>query len=324
MERATRRATISYARFAGFLPTHDRSSFDIAMKHGRGMGEHCTHTEAQTMLEVFASVGAVRFDVTWTNAAGDGQRFRRAVPHADLARRMPGILDDATRQQRNVIVRPDGPSAMFVQLDDLDSGKLARVAPALFLALETSPGNFQAWVAVPGDEDKDLARRLRKGTGADTTASGATRVAGSLNFKDKYAPDFPRVAIHVAQPGRTVTADELDRLGLVAPPEPVAHAPPPARVSRGGGSRRWPSYARCVDGAPLNSEETGPDISRADFVFCMTAITWGFSAEEAADRLMEESDKARKNGKRYAELTARNAGLAVERRKQQPQRHRIG
>ena len=81
----------------------------------------------------------------------------------------------------------------FIQLDDLKADQLPRVAPAVFLTLETSPGNFQAWLALPGSEDKDFARRLRKGTGADATASGATRVAGSLNFKDKYAPDFPRV-----------------------------------------------------------------------------------------------------------------------------------
>jgi RepB DNA-primase from phage plasmid len=56
----------------------------------------------------------------------------------------------------------------------------------VFLTIETSPGNFPAWLALPGMEDKDFARRLRKGTGADTTASGATRVAGSVNFKDKY------------------------------------------------------------------------------------------------------------------------------------------
>ena len=82
---------------------------------------------------------------------------------------------------------------------------MPRLAPAVFLALETSPGNFQAWLAMPRREDKEFARRLRKGTGADATASGATRVAGSLNFKDKYAPDFPRVAIRQAQPGRMAT-----------------------------------------------------------------------------------------------------------------------
>jgi hypothetical protein len=76
-------------------------------------------------------------------------------------------------------------------------------------------------------------------------------------------------------PARLANADELERLGLVAAPEIVAQPLRigPARVSAGG-NRRWPSYERCVDGAPLNSEETGPDISRADFVFCMTAITW--------------------------------------------------
>jgi hypothetical protein len=73
-----------------------------------------------------------------------------------------------------------------------------------------------------------------------------------------------------------------------------------------------------VDGAPLNSEETGPDISRADFVFCMTAITWGWSVDDTAARLMEESIKAQMNGKAF--LTARNAAVAVERRRQQPKR----
>ena len=74
----------------------------------------------------------------------------------------------------------------------------------------------------------------------------------------------------------------------------------------------------------MNSEGTGPDTSRADFVFCMIAITWGWSVDDAAERLMEESAKAHANGKAYAELTARNAALAVERRRQQPQRYRIG
>src|SRR5271165_2317253 len=133
---------------------------------------------------------------------------------------------------------------------------LPRLAPAVFLALETSPGNFQAWVAMPDAEDKDFARRLRKGTGADPTASGATRVAGSLNFKDKYAPDFPRVAIRQANLGRLAQAAELERLGLVAEPEvaqPLRITP--ARARPGTGSRKWPSYARCVDGAPLNHDE---------------------------------------------------------------------
>ena len=228
------------------------------------------------------------------------------------------MLDASPARQRNVIVCPHGDSVTFIQLDDLKVPALARLATPVFLTLETSPGNYQAWLALPGTEDKDFARRVRKGTGADATASGTTRVAGSLNFKDKYAPDFPRVAIRAVQSGRHTSAEELQRLGLVAPPDEYpALPPPPARVSRGS-RRRWPSYARCVEGAPLNSEETGPDISRADFVFCMTAITWGWTAEEAADRLMTESAKAKAQGQRYAELTARNAAAAVQRNRRPP------
>ena len=55
----------------------------------------------------------------------------------------------------------------------------------------------------------------------------------------------------------------------------------------------------------------------------MTAITWGWSIDDTAERLMEESAKARSKRRGYAELTARNAALAVERRRQQPKGHRI-
>jgi hypothetical protein len=44
----------------------------------------------------------------------------------------------------------------------------------------------------------------------------------------------------------------------------------------------------------------------------MTAIDWGFSIEAAAEKLMEESAKAREKGKDYALQTARNARLEVE------------
>ena len=185
-------------------------------------GDTTSHDEAQAMLDIFASVGADRFDVTRTTAAGDKDWFRRGVSLADLARTLPAMLDAATAEQRNVIVRPHGPGVSFLQLDDLAADQLPALRPAVFLTLETSPGNFQAWLALPGREDKDFARRVRKGTGADATASGATRVAGSLNFKDKYAPNFPRVTIREARAGHLTSAAELERLGLVAPPEEFA------------------------------------------------------------------------------------------------------
>ena len=197
----------------------------------------------------------------------------------------------------------------LVQLDDLDQAGLSRVGEAAFLTLQTSPGNHQAWIAVSGLGDpadaKDFARRLRKGAGADPTASGATRVAGTTNYKRKYEPDFPAVAILAAAPGRVATPAQLEALGLVAPPEPVRQpSVVPLRVSRRHEAairaRQWPDYQRCLQHAPENHGKTGPDISRADFVWCMTALDWGWSTEETAARLMEVSSKARENGERYA------------------------
>ena len=176
------------------------------------------------------------------------------------------------------MVRPVSARAVFIQLDDLSQAGLEKLKPAAFLGLETSPGNFQAWVAIPGGQsDKDFARRLRKGAGADDTASGATRVAGSVNFKDKYAPNFPTVKIAHSTLGLITNPAQLESMGLVAAPEKPA--PPILRLSHMDRIRtnKWPSYQRCVQDAPENRDKTGPDISRADFTWCMTALTWGWS-----------------------------------------------
>jgi hypothetical protein len=268
--------------------------------------------EAVRMLDVFASVGATAFDLTHINIDGEKRGFRKAQTLQQITTSMPYLLESAGKRQNNVIVRPHSTTAQLIQLDDLDTTALDRVKQVAFLTLCTSPGNHQAWVSVNG-ADADFARRLRKGTGADLTASGATRVAGTLNYKRKYEPDFPTVTILDRAAGRIVTPAQLESLGLVAPPEPVKKVPDSLlRVSR---QRRspWPDYQRCVDGAPPNHGKTGPDISRADFTWCMTAISWGRSEDETAAKLMELSIKAQENGERYAQTTAQNAAAAADR-----------
>jgi hypothetical protein len=124
--------------------------------------EASAKAEAQAMLDAFASVGATRFDVTRTTRGGDKEEFQRGVRLAELGRTLPHMLDTATARERNVIVRPHGPGVTFIQLDDLAADTLPRLAPAVFLTLETSPGNFQAWLALTGEEDKEFARRVRQ------------------------------------------------------------------------------------------------------------------------------------------------------------------
>jgi RepB DNA-primase from phage plasmid len=283
--------------------------------------------EALRMLDTFASVGATHFDLTHTSIDGEKRGFRPGQSLTQLKNSMPKLFPGAAERQNNIIVRPTSDKVHFVQLDDLDVAGLERVGEAAFLTLRTSPGNHQAWVAISRlpsspQEAKDFARRLRKGTGADATASGATRVAGTTNYKRKYEPEFPIVTIRDTAPGRIMTAGQLEALQLVAPPDPITVLPSaaPARVSRRSEAailaRKWPDYDRCLQSAPPNHGNTGPDSSRADFTWCMTALDWGFDIPETTAKLMEVSGKAKENGPRYAALTAQNASAAVEKKGQ--------
>jgi RepB DNA-primase from phage plasmid len=269
---------------------------------------------AGQMLEAFQSVGAASFDLTLTNLRGEKLGFRRRLALENLLHRLRGLMPTAEEQQTNVIVRPVSRVTTLVQLDDLkDAARLEQIMAVAFLAFTTSPGNHQAWVAVSGTPDEDFARRLKQGAGADPAASGATRIAGSVNFKPGYQPHFPRVGMVQRAPGRIVAARELIALGLVAVPEERPDRVSPLVQSRPGRRRIWPDYRRCIDGAPRNHGDTGPDISRADFVWCRTALAWGFGLAEVAARLLEQSNKARAagQGERYVRLTAEKAAASL-------------
>jgi hypothetical protein len=290
------------------------------------------------MLDLMGSVGATRFYVTWTDIDSVNKvHYESEVSLAELARRLPRILEEATDHRHNVIVRPDGDNRTFTQLDDLAADQLPRIltpTPPVFLILKTSPGkdglgNYQAWLAMDGDEDKEFTRRLKDRIKADVNATGATRIAGSLNFKTLYAPEktgkpWPCVAIHMAQPGRMTTAAELESLGLVAAkkpePPPLAPAPP--------GNHPWPSYAICLERAPPRNTREGQDTSKADLNFCLISITGGHGVEETAQRLASEPEsKAHRRGLQFALEIARKAELYVrenQQNKQQQRRHRIG
>lgn len=290
-------------------------------------------SEAFRMLETFVSVGAERFDVTFTNLFQQKSEFlsKRTLP--SMRYNLPGWVKRSAFMKpiqaddsqpilagENLIIRPHRPPAvLLIQLDDLDADALEKARPVSFMILSTSPGNHQAWVAVDKTADAmdgNFTRRVRKASAADPTASGATRTAGTGNFKTKYAPDFPAIQIAAAEPGRIVTPDQLERIGLVAAPEP----PRPAKFYPSHQSRRargvWPSYAITLAGAP-KSESGGIKRSYADFTWCLTAIDWGWSVEDVADRLMFESTKAQENGPGYAFRQATSAAEEIERRYQQ-------
>jgi hypothetical protein len=86
--------------------------------------------------------------------------------------------------------------------------------------LDTGARRTKTWA---GDDGR--GQRTRQSTAgqeshthADLNASGATRIAGSFNFKDAYGPHFfLRVQLCEVHRVRTTSVDELAQLDLVAP-----------------------------------------------------------------------------------------------------------
>jgi RepB DNA-primase from phage plasmid len=289
--------------------------------------------KALAMLSAFASVGARVFDLSLTDLSGAPVKGlqRPGTSLEEMRRTIGRMLHEAERNQHNVIIRPRSVTALLIQLDDFTVEKAARIQPFTFMTICTSPSNYQVWLAVsdgPKESNKEAAKqfrtRVRRGAGADQSATGAVRIAGSKNFKPKHAPTFPIIKLAVVDARRTVMTAALEKAGLLAPrAEPASQPPtgvspsasrPPVPAS---GPWRWPDYQQSLRGAPLKGDGT-PDRSLADFMWCKWAIQRGHSIEETAAKLAEVSAKAQerirvKGDRGYTLLTARNAAIAAER-----------
>lgn len=298
--------------------------------------------EAFKMLDIFASCGAQSFVVTKTELESPSHKkliWGKTYPIETLREKLPGIVrtsgirkpmklpdESEVMTGENVIIRPIGSNVAFVQLDDLKTQEqIDRVRPAAFIIHETSPGSRQAWIAVSGvpegkEQFKEFMRRVRSAVGAnDKSASHATRLAGTENWKTKNLPNPPTITILEAHPGRIMTPEQLEELNLLAAPEQPASVIilRPHRVSRRSDhERQWPDYERSLQGAPPASSGKGPSRSHADFFFCKLAAQRGWSIEETERKLLEVSEKARERARcgddGYARVTAQNAAAAAE------------
>ena len=279
---------------------------------GRGWQPSSEVAEASVMLDLFQGLGVQAVFLTFTDDTGRKVAFKRNRSVELLRSELQSLLFTSCEKRLNVIVRPISARTLsLIQLDDLSGSQLDRVRRFSFLVLETSPENFQAWVAVTGASTETI-RRVKRAAGADLNASGATRLAGSYNFKSKYAPNYPRVRLHSIAPLHVVTVGDLDRGGLMVPERHTPRAPRHAPTRRATARLLvWPSYARCLADAPGARNHEGKDRSAADFNFCLISIDRGWSVEATANQLMAESEKARSTGYNYALFTAKRAASIV-------------
>jgi hypothetical protein len=251
---------------------------------------------ALATLDAFVSVGAERFTITIKALSGEQRGCLKHIPADEALRRLPSIVSDATKRMESVIIRPYSDRTAFVQLDDVTAETVQILSPVGFIALRTSPGSYQAWIALESqghEADLDFARRLKRGTGADENAQQATRCGGSRNFQEKHrASGFPVVAVRT-HPGRITTPEALQSLGIVARAEPLEQpsSNPGGGAYRATGDGAWPRYDLCLQRAPRKASGA-PDRSKADLAFAMTALSWGRPAHEIASRLSSVSARA--------------------------------
>jgi hypothetical protein len=242
-----------------------------------------------------SSFAVERFDVTMI----DDARPKRSHPElyevmttAELQSKLSSLLNRNEKRRESLIIRPV--ASHFIQLDDLDEETLLRVKPFSLMAIETSPANYQAWLALPSDIGEEMracvrARILRSLELADKCASGAMRLPDSFNCKPEHRRSdgsFPRVRLVHQAAGRSVTVIELERAGLLAPLEPSPLSVRRAPV-RHIAPERWPNYM-------MKYKANGDvDRSRSDWNFALSALRRGFTESEVEARMLELSAKAR-------------------------------
>lgn len=277
--------------------------------------------DAQLMLTAFQRAGADYFDLTLKNLAGEKVKFQCRLSAGSFRSKLLTILDQAEQAFLSIIIRPHPRSELFIQLDDINAAAVGLISEFSFLVIETSPGNYQAFVAISKLNNKlegeSIRRQLIKIVSADEGATGAVRLAGSLNVKEKHRTAdgiFPRVKLISVAHGRIFTASELIAAGLI---EDLPIDLPPqistkfnAKKSR---LRRAPIYEMAV-GAVKPKQDGNIDRSAVDAHYAVVCLDWGFTIEETISLLRTNSPKAAERSDGYVEKTVSWAREQIARR----------
>jgi hypothetical protein len=268
---------------------------------------------ANLMLTAFEKIGVNYLQVTLISDSNN-IGFSKPLPPHQIRRKLPTWL--SVHSHESLILSPGPPedgNTLIVQLDDLPAATVRQIRSFVFCETETSSENYQVFIAISDGnhyDTKEIRRRLIAVTKADSGASGAFRIAGSFNAKEKHRRadgSYPRVRLIWVNHGHTVTVEELNTAGLLPPVPRAARrravnptVPSPASKRRSIGSRiarRVPRYDKALAAAPLR-DDGSPDRSKADLFYARTCLFYWrppLSREEVAELLLRHSKKAQEH-----------------------------
>ena len=280
------------------------------------------HRQAAAMGVELFEVGLYKADAGTTEASmiprvWDVQTILKSVPwlrHQNCA-------------GRNIYIRPKGEHDLSL-VDDLTKDALSSMKETGFnaaLVVETSPGNYQAWLKHPEQLSKEVstaaARKLAETFGGDLGAADWRhfgRLAGFTNRKAKYVDHstglYPFVRLIEAGGGvypeaerfLTGVKDEVER--QLAEKERLRE-----QITKVASA--LPKDLKTIDGFRADARYGG-DGNRIDLAYAVYALSHGASAVEVA-AMIRSRDLSHKGNERrqneYVERTIKKALATIER-----------
>ena len=278
------------------------------------------------------AMGAEVFEVGLfkPNTAGNEPVMMPRVWDPDSLLRSIAWLRHENRDGRNIYIRPKGEHNLSL-VDDLTASAIAQMARTGFTpaaVLETSPGNFQAWLKHPEQLPKELgtaaARTLADKFGGDRGAADWRhygRLAGFTNRKQKYRD---------LETGLHPFVKLISASGLVYPAANEFLMRVRREVEE---RRRAEDQRRKLFGSPSRSAAGGhehlksidqfrndprydADGSRIDLAYAIYAISHGMSAGDVATAIRTRDLSHKGTEKRqadYVERTIKKAMATAER-----------
>ena len=264
------------------------------------------------------AMGAEVFEVGLFKPGATPEMMPRTWDKAMLVRSV-GWLKYQNSQGRNIYIRPKGEHSLSL-IDDLTRESVDRMKREGFepcVVVETSPGNFQAWInhgrVLPKAESTAAARALADRFGGDKGAADWRhfgRIAGLTNRKSKRQGSdgqFPFVRLLEGAPGlvySAATAFLNDVRGALKRVRPV-----PAALQTGTNCCQL-----TISDFRARPEYDG-DGNRIDLAYAVYALAHGVSetsiqASIASRDLAKKGDERRQNA--YIDRTVRKAIAALD------------
>jgi len=302
-------------------------------ERGSGVSETRRDRSLEAIQKQIKALDVPRFEVG-IREAKTGQMMNREWSRAEVEQ-SAAWLKRMNAKGNDVYIRPAGEHGL-VLVDDLTADKISRMAKDGFpsaATIETSPGNYQAWVKLSdkavSDEARTIAARsLAKHYGGDLNSADSKhygRLAGFTNQKPKHARDGrqPYVLAHDC-PGKVATAAPallecvelgLDKVGAQKERQRRLEALQTVKPGYGGydSAKEYQRQAQRL----MAKYGDGADLSRMDWMIAQDMAKGGrFTVQDIEKGIRECSPnvESRKAGhiEDYARRTAEKAWNAPE------------